>query len=411
MRVMEIPQNSSKLTKFTAKGSNPVATRLSFTKKAIEQLPSPTKARHVYFHDTGVRGLAVRVSSAGGKAFVLYRKIAGKPERITIGPFPDMSIEQARGRASELNGKIAAGKNPAAEKREIRNEMTLQELFNQFGLSYGQGKKTWPEMKRIFNVYLKPLHLRKISTIRKLDVIALHKRIVHNHGPFIANRAVELLSSMFNRAADWGWEGSNPAKVSMPKEPKRDRFLLEEEVPAFLHAVDADPNETMRDFLYVSLLTGGRRGNVQAMSWPQLNFNLKLWTIPAEEAKGAETVTVPLLPPVLKILKRRKKTATSEWVFPGSGRTGHLVEPKTAWKRILKAAGLSDLRLHDLRRTLASWQAIGGASLLIIGKSLGHKNASSTQVYARLSNAAVKESMEKAATSLLLAGKVEGDKL
>lgn len=365
----------------------------------------------MYFHDTAVRGLAVRVSSAGSKAFVLYRKIAGKPERITIGPFPDMSIEQARGRASELNGKIAAGKNPAAEKREIRDEMTLRELFNQFGLFHGQGKKSWPEMKRVFNVYLKPLHLRKISAIKKLDVIALHKRVAHNHGPFMANRAIELLSSMFNRAADWGWQGSNPAKVSMPKEAKRDRFLLREELSAFFHAVDAEPNETIRDFLYVSLLTGGRRGNVQAMSWLQLDFNLKLWTISAADAKGDETIAIPLLPQVLEILKRRKKTATSEWVFPGSGRTGHLVEPKTAWKRILKAAGLSDLRLHDLRRTLGSWQAITGSSLLIIGKSLGHKNASSTQIYARLSNAAVRESMEKATNALLLAAHVQDSEL
>jgi integrase len=70
------------------------------------------------------------------------------------------------------------------------------------------------------------------------------------------------------------------------------------------------------------------------------------------------------LPKALEILKRRKETVTNEWVFAGHGRTGHLVEPKGAWKRILKAAGLSDLRLHDLRRTLGSWQAIMGSSLL-----------------------------------------------
>jgi len=261
---------SPKLMSFHLKSSNPVATRLNFTKKAIEQLPPPTTARHQYFHDSGVRGLAIRVSSAGNKAFVLYRKIAGSPERITIGPYPDLSIEQARKRAAELNGRIARGENPADTKRQIRNEMTLKELFIQFGEYHGQQKKTWAEMQRIFNVYLKPFHFRKISAINRLDVTALHKSVAHSHGPFIANRVVELLSSMFNRAAEWGWQGSNPAKVPAFKETKRERFLLPEEVAAFFNAVNAEPNETIRDFIYVCLLTGARRANVQAMAWPQI---------------------------------------------------------------------------------------------------------------------------------------------
>jgi len=210
---------------------------------------------------------------------------------------------------------------------------------------------------------------------------------------------------MFNRAAEWGWQGENPVThISLFKEAKRERFLLPEEVAKFFHAVDMEANETIRDFIYVCLLTGARRANVQAMRWLQIDFTLKIWTISAADAKGEETITVPLLPPVLEILERRNNGATTQWVFPGTGRTGHLVEPKSAWQRILKSAGLSDLRLHDLRRTLGSWQAIVGSSLLIIGKSLGHKSSSATEVYARLSNTAVRESMERATNALLLAG-------
>jgi len=277
--------------------------------------------------------------------------------------------------------------------------------FTQFGDYYAARKRTWVEMQREFDLYFKPWHFRKISDIRRLDVAALQARLKQKRGLYNANHAIRLLSSMFNRATEWGWKGQNPAShVRLFKETKRERFLLPEEVSAFLTAVNKEENEAMRDFIYVSLLTGGRRGNVQAMSWPQLDFSLKIWTISAANAKGEETITIPLLPNVVEILERRKKTATGEWVFPGSGRSGHLVEPKTAWKRILKAAGLSDLRLHDLRRTLASWQAINGSSLVVIGKSLGHKNTSSTQIYARLTNSAVRESMEKATSALFLAG-------
>jgi len=407
MRVMTDTEKSPKLLKFHVKGSTSVARRFNFTKKALDQLPSPQNGQRAYHYDTHVRGLAMAVSPAGRKSFILYRKVAGRPERITIGPYPDLSIEQARGKASELNAVIAKGENPAAQKRHVRDEMTLKELFEQYGAFHGKLKRSWAHMQREFNVYLHRWHFRKISSIRRVDVVALQSSLRQKHGLYVSNHIIRLLSSLYNRAAEWGWTGTNPVEhVSLFKETKRERFLLPQEVSAFLQAVDAEPNETVRDFIYVSLLTGGRRANVQAMGWTQIDFNLKIWTISASKAKGEETITIPLLPQVLEILERRKKTAKTEWVFPGSGRSGHLVEPKAAWKRILKAADLSDLRLHDLRRTLGSWQAIMGSSLLVIGKSLGHKNASSTQIYARLSNSAVRESMEKATSALLLAGKV-----
>ena len=394
--------------------------RFGFTKDLLNRLPCPTNGQRAYYFDTkGSRGFGIAVTTTGRKNFILYRKVNGRPERIQIGPFPDLTIEQARRTAAELNGAIARGENPANTKREVRDEMTLRELFAQFGELYGQRRRTWPEMQRLFKKNLRCWHLRKISSIKKLDVIKLHARLGQKkvglkkgrkRGPYAANRTIELLSSMFNWAAtEAGWKGENPAaRIKAFKEKKRERFLLPEEAEAFFRALDAEPNEDIRDYLYLSLFTGGRRSNVQAMRWPQINFNRVVWTIPAEEAKEDEPLIIPLLPQALEILKRRKQSATNEWVFPGRGRTGHLVEPKSCWRRILEAAGLSDLWLHDLRRTLGSWQAMTGASLPIIGKSLGHAPGSTaTSVYARLIDAPVRESMQKATNALLLAGKVQ----
>jgi integrase len=107
-------------------------------------------------------------------------------------------------------------------------------------------------------------------------------------------------------------------------------------------------------------------------------------------------MTIPLVAPVVEILLRRKQLARSIFVFPGSGKAGHLVEPKSGWTRIIHRAGLKDVRIHDLRRTLGSFQAIGGASTAIIGKSLGHKNPQSTSIYSRLSLDPVRKSVEAA---------------
>jgi len=161
---------------------------------------------------------------------------------------------------------------------------------------------------------------------------------------------------------------------------------------------------TSRREVLMCLLTGARRSNVEAMTWEQIDFSLDSWRIP--ETKNGESLTLPLSPDAVNILKTRKAAAKEgdKWVFPGPGSTGHLVEPKAAWKRILQRAQLSDLRIHDLRRTFGSWQAATGASLLVIGKSLGHKSLSATQIYSRLDLNPVRTSVNRATQAMLAAG-------
>ena len=217
---------------------------------------------------------------------------------------------------------------------------------------------------------------------------------------------------MFARAIEWDWRGSNPAATVQPfRETKRERFLLPEELPRFYEALAAEENETIRDYIAMSLFTGGRRSNVEAMSWEQIDRKQGVWKIPAAAAKGGEALTIPLLPQALEILDRRRKAAKSEWVFPGAGRSGHLVEPRRCWQRIVKAAGLHDLRIHDLRRTLGAWQAMTGASLLVIGKSLGHRSPAATLIYARMDLTPVRASMQRAAQAMDLAGSADKPRL
>jgi integrase len=404
-----ITKTSRKLRLIHPSGSTSVARRrkFQFTKAAIEALPSPENGQRAYYYDRAIRGLAVAVSPAGKKVYILYRKIAGRPERVTIGPCCDLSIEQARHRAEEMNGLIARGENPADKRRTIRDEMSLGELFDTYLERHAKiHNRTWKKHDlSTFNLHLSAWRLRRISTIRKIDVVTLHSRIGRTRGPYAANRLVELLCAMFNRAREWGWQGENPAAgVKAFKERKRERFLQAEELPAFFESLAQELNTTIRDYILVSLLTGARRANVQEMRWPELNLERAVWSISAEQAKGNEPLSVTLSPVVIRVLENRKASSTTEWVFPGNGKTGHLVEPKTAWKRILKRAGLTDLRLHDLRRTLGSWQAATGASLPIIGKSLGHKSLAATQVYARLNLDPVRASVNLAGDAMLLAG-------
>ena len=183
---------------------------------------------------------------------------------------------------------------------------------------------------------------------------ALHTRVGKSNGPYLANRLLDLLGAMYNKARDIGYTGDNPAKgIKKFKEEKRDRFLQGDELPAFFKALASEPNDLLRDFFLVALLTGARRANVQAMRWDDLDLDRGSWRIPGSEAKAGETIVLPLVAPALAILAARYKARKpSPWVFPSWGATGHLVEPKGAWKRICKKAGLVDVRIHDLRRSL-----------------------------------------------------------
>ncbi len=100
---------------------------------------------------------------------------------------------------------------------------------------------------------------------------------------------------------------------------------------------------------------------------------------------------------VLAVLQTRREAANgSPWVFPSHGATGHLVEPKKAWRRVIDRAGLVDVRPHDLRRSLGSWMAMTGAGLPMVGKMLGHTQPVTTAIYARLAVDPVREAAEKA---------------
>lgn len=136
------------------------------------------------------------------------------------------------------------------------------------------------------------------------------------------------------------------------------------------------------------------------------NLETKIWIIP--QTKNGDPQVVVLTDNVVAIFKSRTNNE-SDYIFPSQkDKTRPLINSKKAWQRIINRAGITNLRIHDLRRTLGSWQAITGSSLPVIGKSLGHKTPEATAIYARLSLDPVRESVEKATQAMLAAAKKTG---
>ncbi|MGZ4978801.1 MAG: tyrosine-type recombinase/integrase [Methylobacter sp.] len=383
---------------------------MNFSKGRIETMSLPVDGQRLEFHDTQAKGLLLRLSSTGTKTFCFYRWIKGaaKPERITLGRFPSMTVEQARSKAAQLNASVENGENPNTPLKQQKAEPSLLELFEDFILHKRNKKgehlstKTLSEYQKSFVGYLEPWAKSKLSKITPAEMSALHRKLGKDR-PTTANRTMALVSSMFNFGImERSYAVTNPAdKIRKYPENERDRFLYPDELPRFFDALANEENPDMRDYFLLALLTGVRKSNILAMRWDEINLTRAEWRI---ITKGNSAQTVTLSPEVITVLTERQQTVNSEWVFPGTGKTGHLVEPKKAWKRLLDRAGLSDLRIHDLRRTLGSWQAKTGASLLVIGKSLNHKSMQSTAIYARLDLEPVRESINLATAAMLNAG-------
>jgi integrase len=184
-------------------------------------------------------------------------------------------------------------------------------------------------------------------------------------------------------------------------ERSRDRFLGPAELKRFFAALKVE-QEVHRDFYSLAILTDARRGNLETMRWADVDFVTSVWRIP--ETKAGVPVVVPLSDPAMAILRRRHAARKgTDWVFACDNKHGHVKNCREVWESIIATAKLSDLRPHDLRRTLGSWQAISGSSLPVIGKSLGHTSQRATMVYARLSNDAVRQSVERATDAILAA--------
>ncbi|SFO38822.1 tyrosine-type recombinase/integrase [Nitrosospira briensis] len=383
--------------------------KLNFTKAAIDGLPIPEKG-WAYHYDLKVQGLGIGIGKTGKKTFILYRKINGTPERLTLGRYPDLTIEQARGKASEINAAIANGSNPADAKRGRVAELTFGELFSQYIERHAkQHKRTWAEDKQRFEQYLqRPLAKKKLGLVDRQLVASIHSEITFVGHPVVANRVLALVSSVYGWAISAGLVEVNPITgIKRNREKSRDRFLQSDELPRFFKAVAEEENATMRDYFLLSLLTGARRANVLAMRWSEVNFDRAEWRI--KETKNGTPQTVTLSPEAIEILRNRLPSEATSYVFPGSGKSGHLAEPKKGWQRILARAGISDLRIHDLRRTLGSWQAKQGASLAIIGKSLNHKNQNTTAIYARLDLDPVRNSVNTATSAMMVAAGLKSE--
>lgn len=389
------------------------------TKRLIDAAPfpkKPTGSTHtpqIFLRDSELRGFAVRITP-NSKTFILEREIQGRVRRMNLGRYGPLTVEQARDLAKAKIGEIATGHNPAEAHKHHRKSPTFGDLEQAYLARHAITKKSIANDRAILNHHLAHWRRRTLQSLTRDEIAALHTKIGTEPSSVIrpgrptprpmprqANAARNLLRCMFNLAQDWGLHpGPNPClRIKKFDEQSRDRFVQPDELPRLWAAIQQEPNVFVRAALFVSMMTGARRDEVLTMKWEHLDTAAKVWSIP--ETKAGRSHLLPIPQPVMEELNRLPRFEGNPYVFVGRWGHGHLVNISKPWNRIKQAAGLMDVRLHDLRRTLGSWLVAQGHSLPLIGKALNHSSVSTTQVYARLQLDPVREALEANAAKML----------
>lgn len=376
--------------------------RIFFRKNSLENLP-PNEKRY-YAIDTKIPELFLAVYPSGIKTFFFVKHIRRRKRRIKIGRFEHVSIEQAREKAKQYNAAIALRGDPYADLKEEKNEPTFRQLFEYYYTEHALKYNKRPlEGKALVDFHIMPVIANwKASEITTDKVRELHTMIGNTRGRTVANRVISRISTIYKFNIDnKKIKCANPAHgIKHYQEYPRERFLNRMELKAFFDAVFLE-EELIQDYFLLLLYTGARKTNVLSMEYAAIDISLMRWRLPGFDSKNDDTNVVMLSEAAIEIITRRKEAnmrliEPSPYVFPSTGKTGHLSDPSRAWQRIRDKMGVQDINMHDLRRTLGSYMAIQGKSLQIIGKALNHKDPESTAIYARLSQNPILEAVNEA---------------
>ena len=328
-----------------------------FTKRSVEALEKPLKGQ-VLYRDTALKGFGVRVGSAS-KVFFTEGQVNNRTRRVTIGRADVISVDEARKRALGILSDMAAGRDPNSEKRKAALEaITTGQAFDQFfdtRRSMAEGTKD--RYGRSINLYLKDWKSKPITSLMRQMILKRHQTLGKAHGEVTANNVMRHLRSVYNvTAAAHDEFPPNPvliltqARAWFP-EKRRRTVVSAQSLPAWWEAVFDEPDYS-RDFLLIALFTGMRRSEIASLRWEYINLEERALHLP--KTKNGDPLDLPLADFLVELLKGRKGlVGKSPWVFPSTGRKGHIVETKKFTARVAEKSGIQ-FTLHDLRRTFIS---------------------------------------------------------
>ena len=349
--------------------------------------------------DDAIPGLGVRIFPSGKKSYLLRYRAKGRRRYMTLGRVgADITLAQARDRARKYRVEVLDGGDPLETRRAAARGKTFGDLVMTYLERHveAQRLKTGAATKRRLERNIPASwKARNADSIAGWEIEALHQRIGKTR-PYEANRLLEILRTMYRHAPRWLYLDAgtpNPTDgIKKFREQKRKRWVTPEELPALATAIDVEPNIYVRTALWTYLLTGVRKTELLQARWDDVDWQRGTLKLP--ETKSGEEQVVALSAAALAIFQGVPHLDGNPYILPGAISGHHLVNIDKAWRRVRKRAGVEDVRLHDLRRTVGSWLTQHGADLNLVKDALRHASISTTLTYARLGADPARAAME-----------------
>jgi integrase len=414
------------------------------TKQFVETLKTSGKDTVIWCAE--LSGFGVRIRPSGAKSFIAMYRVGGRnslPKKVTIGSYPKLTVEQARGEAKIILAKAELGTDTAAEKTKKNAEITLSQLCDIYMIEGVDNKKasTLISDKSRISSHIKPLLGKKrIGDIKRTDIERMMRDIANGKtarksgvgknlsivtgGKGTATRTVRFLGGILTWAVNQGYLESNPrAGVKLYKDGKGERFLSSVELQRLgdvlreagtvglpwrenegvntKHRLNdtAKAREVVSPYVIAAIrlliFTGCRAGEILKLRWREVDFENGLLNLP-DSKTGAKKVL--LAAPALKVLA--DLIPLGDYVIAGNNPKKPRLDIKRPWQRITAHAGLEGLRVHDLRHSFASIGAASGMGLGIVGKLLGHASPATTARYSHFADDPVRRASESIAAQI-----------
>lgn len=393
-----------------------MAKGVKLTKSNVDNL-SVTGSSAAYLWDSKVPGFGAKALPSGKKRYILkYRTTGGRrgtQRWLLLGTHGAITVEEARRLAQQAHATVARGGDPQATKEGLRNQARMNDLWDRFTKDYLPYRKasTQRDYRRYWDGQLKcEFGSKAVREVNRAAVDKWHKGL--SHKPYEANRMLALLSRLMSLAEAWEMrdQGTNPCRyVQRFSEQSRNRYLSATELKAIgvalsqlaqrknerqerrakrsrrkpngeLDAIRLDDANAIRMLLY----TGARLNEILTAKLAWVDWERRIIELP-DSKTGKKPIY--LSDPALQVLREQQERARaieSEYIFPGRSEGKHLINLRKPWMAVCEHAGISGIRLHDLRHTAASIAVGQGVSLPVIGRLLGHTQAQTTLRYAHV---------------------------
>jgi integrase len=349
---------------------------MKLTQRRIDALECPAHKKDMLVFDEEQRGLGVRVTAGGGKSFLVQYRHAGEKRRMPLGSCAAVSLAKARLAARQIVGAVAAGKDPASDRKAAaleakREALTLDALIDQWAKLHLAGKRAnysaaaVSALRRSFAKHLNApaATLGCASVVRVLDDLAKDGKAA------MAGATARYGSALFGWAIRRGSLTDSPfERVPIAATVRRERVLSDDEIRSVWKATEGPG--AFNAIVRALLLTGQRREEVSGLTWGELDTGFSVWTLPASRSKNGKPHVVPLSEEMQTLLRDQPLRAGTDLVFPGE--QGVYSGWSKSKERLDKRSGVSGWTLHDLRRTMATGLQKLGVRLEVTEAVLNH---------------------------------------